>query len=273
VATVDLVFDDAKADLRHTEQVEGVLFPIGDPPAGAALVTVDHDPRDLRSEPPAGVTYALPDAKVGTKAFFTAAQRAIVDHLLATRTVDLFANRELKLVSRPGESQAEFAARCDAAADALADKAAATMAKRFESRIERARAAVATAEDRAEQASKARTTRQTDELVTGAGDLLGAVLGGRGSARSIARKVGSLATRRSRTSEADQRARSAANRVEEKAQALADLEADMAEELAAIAADADAKVQAIEALAVPLERSDVRVTQLALVWIPVAGSV
>ena len=105
--------------------------------------------------------------------------------------------------------------------------------------------------------------------MTGAGDLLGAVFGGRGGARTIARKVGGLATRRSRTSEAGQRVETASNRVEEKAQALADLEADMAAELAAIGAEWDEKALAIETLEVPLEKSDIRVSSLALVWIPV----
>ena len=54
MATVDLLFDDTKADLRHTEQVECVLFPLADPPDVASLVAVDHDPRDLLPEPPAG---------------------------------------------------------------------------------------------------------------------------------------------------------------------------------------------------------------------------
>ena len=269
VATVDLLFDDTKADLRHTEQAECVLFPLGDPPDVASLVAVDHDPRDLRPAAPSDATYELPVAKLSTKALFTTVQRTIVEHLLATRTVTLFSNRELKLVSRPGESQAEFAARCDVAADAGADAQVAVLAKRFESKIERARAAVATAQDRVRQAEAAQSTKQTDELVTGAGDLLGAVFGGRGGARTIARKVGGLATRRSRTSEAGQRVETASNRVEEKAQALADLEADMAAELAAIGAAWDEKALAIETLDVPLEKSDIRVSSLALVWIPV----
>jgi hypothetical protein len=61
----------------------------------------------------------------------------------------------------------------------------------------------------------------------------------------------------------------ASNRVAEKAEALADLEADLAEELVAIAAEWDAKAAGIESVEVPLERSDVRVTGLSLVWVPV----
>lgn len=269
VVKVDLLFDDTKADLRHTEEVECVLHPLADPPDAASLLPVDHDPRDLLPAAPAGATYVLPDAKLSTKGLFTAVQKGIVDHLLATRTVTLFANRDLKLVSRPGETQEAFTARCDAAADAAADQQAAALAKRFQAKIERARTAVATAEDRAEQAKAAQSTKKTDELMSGAGDLLGAVFGGRGSARSIARKVGSLATRRSRSSEASKRVEAAGNRVEEKQQALADLEADMADELATLGADWDAKALAIEPLDVPLERTDVQVRELALVWIPV----
>jgi len=268
-ATVELLFDETKADLRHAETFECVLFPLADPPDPAAAVAVDHDVRDLRSEPPVGVAYRLPDAGVKTKAWFTALQKALVDHLLASRTVSVFQNPELKLWSRPGETEEAFAARCDAAADAEADKQAAAMAKRYEARIQRARAAVATAEDRVDQAEAAKDSRRSDELLSGAGDLLGAVLGGRRSARSIASKVGTVARRRGRSNEAAKRVETARNRVEEKTSALADLEADMADELAAIADEWDAKALAVEAVAVPLEKSDIRVTDLALVWIPV----
>ena len=42
----------------------------------------------------------------------------------------------------------------------------------------------------------------------------------------------------------------------------------MADELAAIADEWDAKALAVEPVEVPLEKSDIRVTDLALVWIP-----
>jgi hypothetical protein len=269
VATAELRFDDTKADLRHSETFECVLFPLADPPDPAAAEAVDHDPRDLRPDAPDGATYRLPDADVGTKRLFSDLERGLVDHLLASRTVELQRNRELDLVSRPGESPEAFAARCDTAADAGADEQTAAMAKRYEARVARARSALATAEDRVEQAEAARSSRRSDELLSGAGDLLGAIFGGRRSARTIAGKVGGVARRRGRSSEADKRVEVAGNRVEEKAQALADLEADMADELAAIAEAWDAKARAIEPVEVALERSDVRVTDVALVWIPV----
>lgn len=55
----------------------------------------------------------------------------------------------------------------------------------------------------------------------------------------------------------------------EKAEALADLEAELADELAVIADEWGAKAVAVEPLEVSMEKSDVRVTQLMVVWIPV----
>jgi hypothetical protein len=269
VATAELLFDDTKTDLRHTEQVECVIHPIGQPLDLTSLIVVDHDARDLRSEAPAGAMYLLPLAPLNEPSFASEVPKTLTEHLLATRTVALSSNKELKLVSRPGETAEAFAARCDAAADAEADKRAAALAKKYEARVRRARDAVAAAEDRVEQAEEVQKSRRTDELLSGAGDVLGSIFGGRRSARSIASKVGGAARRRGRSSEADRRADAAANRVGEKQQALADLEADMADELAAIAEEWDAKALAIEAVEVPLEKSDIRITDVALVWIPV----
>ncbi|MGH9275883.1 MAG: hypothetical protein ACRDZU_14655, partial [Acidimicrobiales bacterium] len=270
VATAELLFDDEQADLRQTETFECVLFPLGDPPDIASLVAVDHDPRDLREDAPNGSSYLIPDAKLKTKALFAGVQKGIVDHLLVNRTVTLLTNRDLKLSSRPGETAEAFTARCEAAADAEADKQTAAMARRYETRVQRARAALTAAHDRVEEAEAAKESRRNDELVSGAGDLLGSIFGGRRSGRSIAGKVGQVARRRGRTSEAAKRVATASNRVEEKSQALLDLEADMADELAGIVDEWEARASNVQTIDVPLERSDIRVTTLALVWIPVA---
>ena len=271
VATAELRFDDTRAGLHQTEIFECVLHPLADPPDVAGLAAVDHDPRDFRDAAPAGATYLLPDAKVKNKAFYSALQKELTEHLRDTRAVELFVNRSLVLTSRPGEAQEEFVARCDAAADAGADKAAAALTKRYEERIRRARDQVAAAEDRVEQAQEAKESRSTDELLSGAGDLLGAVLGGRRSLRGVFSKVGTASRRRGRTNEAEQRVETARNRVDEKEQALADIEADLTDQLAAIADEWDDKAVAIEPLTVSLDRNDVRITQLQLVWIPVAS--
>jgi hypothetical protein len=74
-------------------------------------------------------------------------------------------------------------------------------------------------------------------------------------------------TGRSRSGEAAQRVETARNRVADRQQALTDLEADLARDLTAIDDEWRAKAAEVESVDVPLEKSDVRVTALSLVWV------
>jgi hypothetical protein len=268
VARVALLYDDDALELRHTEEWEAVAFPVGATVAPEAFRAVDHDDRDFRPEAPPGATYVLGDAPLATKRWFTATEKALVDHLYRQRTMRVLRNRKLKLASRPGESDEMFAARCLAAAEERADAAQAALTTKYEARLDRAEDAVAVAADRAAQAREAERSRRNDALVSGAGSLLGSLLGGRRRARTMAREIGAAARRQGRGREAAQRVETADNRVRDKQDALAGLEADLTEELAALDATAHEEAAAVEEVEVPLEKSDIRVTSFALAWLP-----
>jgi hypothetical protein len=58
--------------------------------------------------------------------------------------------------------------------------------------------------------------------------------------------------------------------VDDKLTALTDLEADMADDIVAITTQYDDKAALIEEVEIPLEKVDVKVTDLRLVWVPTA---
>jgi hypothetical protein len=268
VARVSSLFDDDKLGLRQTEEYEAVVHPLGQTVDPAAAVAVDHDDRDLCTEAPAGALYRVTDALIGSRKFFGDAEKALVDHLYRSRTTQVLRNEALKLAQRVGETADEFAIRCQAAADDEADKAQVKLQQNYEARITRARAALDTAADRVDQAEAAQQTRRSREIVSGAGSLLGAVLGGPRGGPDHGREAGRVLTGRTRRAEASQRVETARNRVGERHQALADLEAGLARDLTAIDDEWRAKAAAVEAVDVPLEKSDIRVTALSLVWVP-----
>jgi hypothetical protein len=270
VARVSLLFDDDKLDLRAAEEWEAVYLPLPTQFDPTAAIAVDHDERDLRTEAPASAAYLLTDAPLEKKAYFSGAEKAIVDHLFRSRTTQVLRNADLKLASRVGESADEFAARCRAAADEQADKAQVALQKKLDTRIARARDQHQAALDRVAQAQAAESTRKTSALATGAGSLLSAVLGGRRNARTMARDMGAVLGGQGRSTEAARRVDSARNQAQRKQDALATLEQDLATELAEIDATWTAKAAAVETVEVGLEKSDIRVTALALVWVPVA---
>ena len=71
------------------------------------IVEVDYDDRDFGTAPE-GAAYALVDAPIDAKTFFRSAQSAIRDHVHRHDKVAILANPELKVYSRPGESEGEF---------------------------------------------------------------------------------------------------------------------------------------------------------------------
>jgi hypothetical protein len=265
VARVSMLFDDDKAALRETVEWETVLCPLPPTPDPSAALGVDYDERNLTTTPPPSAQYALPEAPVATKTYWASLQRNLVDQLVRTRTMDIARNAKLKLYSRPGETAEAFAQRCAEAADLLADTKMAALRGKYEPRFRKAREALAAAQDTVEvQEAQADATRN-DSIVDAATSILGDFLGGKRNARSMGR---SISRGTGRASTANERLESAANRAAAKQDALGDLEEDFVADLEAVKAEADAAAAAIEIVQVPLEKTDVKVVDLALVWVP-----
>ena len=272
-ARVHLRFDERKAKLDHQEEWEAVLFPLGARPQPAEARTVDHDPRDFRDAAPEGAVYRLGDAPLQEAAFYRDFRRDLVAHLHRDLDLDLWQNAALKLYSRPGETQDEFAARCDAAAQDAADAEAAKLRDRYETKMDRVRDAIARAEERVEQLETDTKSRRGHEIIAAASDLLGSFFGGKRTTRGIASSAGRIlkgaSSRRGMSSRTSQRLETAKERVEDETEELGELEEELADELIAIDDRWREAAQAIEAFAVPLEKNDIGVDEIALVWIPV----
>ena len=273
VGRVALRYDDDKADLVHDEEYEAVIFPLTEPVDPTRSIAIDYDDRDLRPDAPVPCVYRLPNVAVKDKTFWTRVERDLIDSLVRSRTVDLHANRDLKLFGRPGESDADFTARCLAAANDLADKETAALRGKYADKVTRLQTQIQAAEDRAQVLDTQRKGRRSEEMLSTAGSILGGLLGGRrsrgGLLGSMLGKAGSAAGRRTRTAAAGDRLDAAENKLEGLHQQLEVLETELTQEVTDIDAKWMTTAKNITALQVGLERTDVKVTQLALVWIPV----
>ncbi len=270
-ARVQLLYDETKADLRHEEEWEAVLFPIeGEQADMDRAAAVDYDERDLRPKPPEGARYVLSDAKIHTKAFFTNAERDLKDRLYRGETLELFRNPELKAYSRPDEAREDFEARCARLAEEAADADADKLRQALEKRIDRVNDAIAKAEDRVREAASRAEGSRGDELLSGVGDVLGGLLGGRKSGRSILGGLRRASSKRKSRQAAAERVETAENRLAETVDELEELEAELADALEDIYADWDEKAAAIEPFEVSLEKTDISVDELVLLWVPTA---
>ncbi len=271
-ARVELLFDEAKADLRHTETWEAIV-PLGaDGPAFDDAVPVDFDDRDLAEAPTAPddrpPVYILPPVEI-TAGLVRSAKADLKTALYTDETYQIHTNRELKLWSRPGESIEDFQLRCDEAAQESADAEATKIRDRLEKKRETIETALAKASDRVAELEVAAEGRKQQQWIDVGTSVLGGLLGGRSRTRGLASAARRMSSGRRQSASAEARLATARNRVAEKIEDLDELELDLAEALIEIDDEWRVKGEAIEPFEVPLEKRDISLDDLILVWLPV----
>jgi len=262
-ARVHMVYDETTAKLTHQAEWEAIYSPLEGPIDAELFIAVDYDDRDFRPEGPSDVTYVIPDARVDTKTFFSQAATAIKNHLYREQHITLLKNPELKLYSRVGESEEAFLARCDDVAQERADKEAAKLRDKYEAKMDRLRKSFDSAERKVSELETDLAGANQDQLIDSAGALIG-ILTGRRSTRSITGSSRSRASRRSK----EERLRSAQTKATDVWQDMADLEQDLIEELEEINDRWEDLAAEIEPFEVGLEKDDIQVDNITLVWIP-----
>ena len=158
VARVILRYQLARAGVAHDQEYEAVLFPLPEQTMTLSPLVVDYDDRDLLAVAPNAARYVIPAAKVGTKTYWTTLQRDLADHLVASESLQVWHNPDLKLYSRVGESEQEFAARCGQVGAEQADKQAAALRTKYDAKLRAIDTKLATASSQAQQAEAARNS-------------------------------------------------------------------------------------------------------------------
>ena len=263
-------YDETKADLVHDEEYEAVLFPAGEHLDVSKAIAVDYDDRDLRDAAPAGVVYRLPSAPIKTATYWKQVQRDLADHLARSLTMQLPVNRELKLYGRAGESPEDFALRCRTVAGEKADAELTKLRAKYETKTAALRNRLEAASDAAQVARDQQEARARDDLLSSAGSILGGLLGGRRSRGGLVGQIGRAAGRTGKTSASSSRVEAAENKTARLQDDMEDLEAQLVDELTEIDNRWVERAGQVESMTIQLERSDVKVTQLVLAWVPVS---
>jgi hypothetical protein len=264
--TVQLLYDEARADVSHNETYEAVIFPLDGLINVDDVSSVDHDERDFRSEAPAGASYQLGNTRLQNKTFWSGLRSDFKNYLAANRSIEIWKCPGLKLYSRVGESEENFRARCEQAADQAADLKVSQLRERYAKRIDRVQDQISSADARVTELQVDISTRTQTEVMSGVGDLLGGLLRGRVSSRTLGR----AASRRAASKKAQARLATAKQKADAKRKDLIELERDLQDELISIQEEYDALAASIEPLEIGLEKTDIRVAEAKLVWVPVA---
>jgi hypothetical protein len=262
--TVQLVYDETRAGINHAETYEAVIFPLDGIVDPADVITADHDERDFIDEPPPGAAFSTPDVKLGSKAFWNGIETDLRNCLVANRPLQIWRNEGLRIYSRVDESEKDFRMRCAGAAEEAADSELAELKDRLQKRIDRVKEEIATAETRYQEADAVAAARDQETVLGTAGDLLGAFLGGKSGSTALNR----AASRQTASAKARAKADTAAAKYHSKVSELEEIEQELASAVDEIVGRFQDLAQEVEIVDIPLEKSDVRVAELKLVWIP-----
>ena len=267
-ARVNLLFDETKAKLRHSEEWEAIIPLTGDRIDIDSAIPVDFDDRDFSTEAPADAIYVLPDFDLKASTIKSAGA-ALKTMLVGDETLTLLNNPELKLWSRPGETEGEFLRRCEDAAEDAADEELEKIRAKLEKKRDSVMAALAKAEDRVAELETQASGRKQQQIIDIGTSVLGGLLGGRSRSRGLATAARRMSSGSRQKASTEARLESARNRAAEKIEELDELENDLQDAVIEIDDEWTTKAGAVEPYEVPLEKTDITVEDLMLVWLPV----
>jgi len=260
-----LLYDETKADLRHEVEWEGIVrLDDSRVDPGDALV-VDFDDRDFDRDAPEGVVYQLPDVAIDKSPFFTKTKTAFKDHLYRNKALTLFHNPDLKAYSRVDEDEQAFKHRCEDLADERSDEQIEKLRESLKKAEDKLSNDLAKLEDRIREIEYDRESSRNEAWAGAAMDVLGGLLGGRRRSRSSAGR--SILRGRKASGKAEQRIATAERRYEEKMEDLRELQDEVDDDINEIVFEWQDKAQNIESYDVPLEKADISVDDIALIWI------
>ncbi len=248
-------YDDTRAGVDFVDEWEAILHPLSNDASEA--IHVDYDERDLIEDAPATAPYQLPDARIDTKTFWKSLTAAFKEQMYREGKISIFKNPDLKLYSRVGESLEDFQARCAVAADNAADDATAALARKYNKRLRKIQLAIDKYEAQADDARRDASGGDIDMMAGAVFDMLS----GRRRSRSISSAMKARRTARRRIEAAEDKA-------DAKVAEYTSLQEEFEEETADIVDQWDDKAANIVEVEISLEKNDIAVEDMALVWIP-----
>ncbi len=270
LGTADLHYVDAKLGLDQWQTVAH-LAPLADQVPSdtwdqAALLP--NGAPELLSDPENEVEFSsLPSEATKGKRYESWAKK-YKTHLYQTLPLTLFQCRPFKLVSQPGESEADFGIQVREASREKRDEAIEKLRKQYASKLERIEARRQTADRKVRvqeaqyQQAKAQTAISVGATVLGA--LFGrkaASIGTIGRASTAARGVGRAAREKGDIERAQQE-------VEELQAQLDALGAELEQELEAVRASMEEGISDVSEKTITPRKADIAIGKVALAWTP-----
>ncbi len=259
----------AKVSLHYTRASHGLdvweehvaIAPLEDGAEWDATELLEEADVDFDLSAPDEAEFISPPSKAVGKAKFRSYGKQLKSHLYQARPKVLWRYKRLKLVSKPGETKSEFAARVQLGNREKRDQAVEKLRARLAKKVKRMEERIRKAEVRVEREQSQYDQQKLQTGISMGATVLGAIFGSRamGRATTAARGAGRVARER-------EDVRRAEDEVQELEEARRALEVEAEEEVAALEDELELDATEIEEIIVRPKKSDIAVEGLSLAW-------
>jgi hypothetical protein len=188
-------------------------------------------------------------------------QSAFKNHLFANVVLTLLINRDLNILSEPGESEETFRARCRELTDKMIDKTLEKEKSKYDKKMEKVEDRIEREKLKIKELQSQYSSKKTEEIISIGESILGVLLG------SKSRRGFSTAARKRRmTSTAGSKLEMRKTRLSQLEEDLLSLKEELEDRIADIEDSLFEKADRIEKYDVRLEKDDIIVTRHVVMW-------
>lgn len=261
LARLRLRFDEGRDWVVDRDELR-LIFPLT---GASASVEPELQPSDMLGATPSGWFESLPTS-LDEVSELDALRRRVVDEVLEGETERMYRCAPLKLQSRAGEAEADFRARCAVEAESRAAEAGRKLAEKVRVQIDRIESKIRTKERALDAGKSDARARQATELL-GAAETVFSWFSGR------RRSVSAAMSRRSTTLRAGERVGRLEDELGDLKAEVVELDERTGEELQRLRDEQLALADQVDSVEVRLERTDLRVDDFSVLWVPVTRAV
>jgi hypothetical protein len=219
---------------------------------------------DLEGAPRDGASFRELPAPAREAKAYARWSRDYADWLYQTQTVELFRSPSQKLLSKPGEPEADFRARLAQGAREGRDSKAEALRAKYEAKLASLQSKLHTAEQAVDREKNQEHGAGLQAAVSVAGSILGGFLGRKsvsvGSITSVARGAGRVAQQHDDVARAEENQKLLESQI-------ADLQASFTQDAAAVGS-AGAATEQLDSVVVRPKKADIDVTLVTLAFAP-----
>ncbi len=259
LASVELLFDEPKWGFYYRERLRIVSDFQGE--------SIEEFEGELRSSPEEGARF-LPFPSPLTIKALNCWRKKIKERLLATKKITLYRNPSLKLVSQVEEDREAFEIRCREAAQGRLRRELEKIKEKYARRLQALEGRLHTAQARLEGMQARYRGRMAEEALSIGEILLGLAMG-----RKPTTVLTRTARKRRMTAEARHKIEGIRERIEDLKERISLLQQEMEREEELAREKYARMAENIQERTVNLERNDILISDLLLVWLEEPGGI